>query len=71
MRNGPTNQCPPYGVPPIGSTAPAYGISADFGWYAVGIPTEYAPDGIGWVNANYVSTNNTENLPVMESQLCP
>ena len=71
VRNGPNNQCPTYGVPPIGSTAPAYGISADFGWYAVGIPTEFAPDGIGWVNANYVNTNNTENLPVMESQLCP
>ena len=71
VRNGPNNQCPSYGVPPIGSTAPAYGISADNGWYAVGIPTEYAPDGIGWVNANYVKTNNTGNLPVMESQLCP
>ena len=71
VRNGPNNQCPSYGVPPIGSTAPAYGISADNGWYAVGIPTEFAPDGIGWVNANYVNTNNTENLPVMESQLCP
>ena len=71
VRNGPNNQCPSYGVPPIGSTAPALGISADNGWYAVGIPTEYAPDGIGWVNANWVRTNNTENLPVMESQLCP
>jgi uncharacterized protein YraI len=71
IRNGPNNQCPSYGVPPIGSTAPAYGISADNGWYAIGIPTEFAPDGIGWVNANYVDTNNTENLPVMESQLCP
>lgn len=71
IRNGPNNQCPSYGVPLIGSIAPAYGISADNGWYAVGIPTEYAPDGIGWVNANYVNTKNTENLPVMESQLCP
>ena len=71
IRNGPNNQCPSYGVPPIGSTAPAYGISADNGWYAIGIPTEFAPDGLGWVNANYVNTNNTEGLPVMASQLCP
>jgi uncharacterized protein YraI len=71
IRNGPSNQCPSYGVPPIGSTAPAYGISADNGWYAIGIPTEFAPDGLGWVNANYVTTNNTEGLPVMESQVCP
>jgi len=71
IRSGPNNQCPSFGVPPIGSTAPAYGISADSAWYAVGIPTEFSPDGLGWVNANYVTTNNTENLPVMESQICP
>lgn len=71
IRNGPNNQCPSYGVPPIGSTAPAYGISADNGWYAIGIPTEFAEDGIGWVNAVYVDAINVENLPVMESDLCP
>jgi uncharacterized protein YraI len=71
IRSGPNNQCESYGVPPIGSTALAYGISADFGWYAISIPTEFSQDGLGWVNANYVRANNTENLPVMESDLCP
>ncbi len=71
IRNGPNNQCTSYGVPPIGSTALAIGISADSSWYAIRIPIEFSPDGIGWVNANYVTTNNTENLQVMESAICP
>ena len=71
VRNGPSNQCTSYGVPPIGTTAPAIGVSADGGWYAIRIPTEFAADGVGWVNATYVTTNNTENLQVMESQHCP
>lgn len=71
IRSGPNNKCSTYGVPPIGTIAPAYGVSADGGWYAIGIPTEFAADGVGWVNANYVKTNNTGNLPVMESQNCP
>ena len=32
---------------------------------------DIAPDGLGWVNANYVIPSNTENLPVTESQYCP
>jgi len=51
--------------------AEAVGISADGGWYAVIIPTDVAPDGVGWLNGHYLTTNNTENLPVSESQFCP
>jgi uncharacterized protein YraI len=71
VRSGPNNQCQSYGVPAIGSTAPAIGISADSSWYAIGIPIEFSADGIGWINAAYVTTNNTESLQVMESQVCP
>ncbi|UCF27253.1 MAG: SH3 domain-containing protein, partial [Chloroflexota bacterium] len=71
IRSGPSNQCQSYGVPPIGTTAPAIGVSADGGWYTIRIPTDFSDDGIGWVNAVYVTANNTENLPVMESQVCP
>ena len=71
VRNGPSNKCTSYRVPPIGSTAPAIGVSADSGFVVNPIPPEIAADGIGWVNANYVTTNNAENLQVMESQLCP
>ena len=71
VRNGPSNQCESYGKVSNGVTAEALGISADGGWYAVIIPEEYAPDGVGWLNANYLVTNNTENLPVADSQYCP
>lgn len=71
VRNGPSNQCESYGKVGTGTTAEAIGISADGGWYAVLIPEEYAPDGVGWLNANYLTTTNTENLPAVESQFCP
>jgi uncharacterized protein YraI len=71
VRNGPSNQCESYGKASNGVTAEAIGVSADGGWYAVIVPEEYAPDGVGWLNANYLVTSNTENLPVAESQFCP
>jgi uncharacterized protein YraI len=71
VRNGPSNQCTSYGVASVGASAVATGISADSAWYQIQISTEYAPDGIGWVNANYVTTSNTENLPVAQSSYCP
>jgi len=71
VRNGPSNQCVSYGKVSNGVTAEAVGISADGVWYAVNVPTEYAPDGVGWLNANYLVTSDTENLPVVESQYCP
>lgn len=71
VRNGPSNQCESYGKVGVGVTAEAVGISEDGGWYAVLVPEEYAPDGIGWLNGNYLNASNTENLPVTESQFCP
>jgi uncharacterized protein YraI len=71
VRSGPSNQCTSYGVAPIGASALATGISADGKWYQIQISTEYAPDGIGWVNANYVTATNTENLPIVDSPNCP
>ena len=71
VRNGPSNQCDSYGKTPVGATAEATGISADGGWYQIQIPVEISPDGIGWVNANYLTTSNTENLPVTQLSYCP
>jgi uncharacterized protein YgiM (DUF1202 family) len=71
VRNGPSSQCISYGVASIGASAVATGISADGTWYQIQISTEAAPDGIGWVKADYVAASNTENLPVAVSQYCP
>lgn len=71
VRSGPSTACTSYGVSAIGASAEALGISSDGSWYVVVVPTDVSPDGMGWVNANYVIASNTENLPVMESQICP
>ena len=71
VRNGPSSQCESYGVASIGASAIATGISEDFAWYQVQISTDVAPDGIGWVKADFVTGSNTENLPVAVSQYCP
>lgn len=70
VRTGPNTLCTIYGVAPIGASAPAIGISVDGSWYQIRISTDIAPDGTGWVNANYLITSNTENLPMAESAIC-
>jgi uncharacterized protein YraI len=71
VRNGPSSQCESYGVASIGASAVATGISEDLTWYQIKVSTEVAPDGIGWVKAEFVEASNTENLPVAVSQYCP
>jgi uncharacterized protein YraI len=71
VRNGPSSQCESYGVASIGASAVATGISEDLTWYQIQVSTEVAPDGIGWVKAEFVEASNTENLPVAVSQYCP
>ena len=70
VRTGPNTLCTIYGVAPIGASAPAIGIRVDGSWYQIRISTDIAPDGTGWVNANYLITSNTENLPMAESAIC-
>jgi uncharacterized protein YraI len=71
VRNGPSTQCASYGVAEIGASALATGISADGIWIQIQISTDVAPDGIGWVNVNYLIQSNTANLPVAQSAYCP
>ncbi len=40
-------------------------MSEDGGWWVVKIPTEYVAAGQGWVSADWVETENTENVPVV------
>ena len=71
IRSGPGTDYPSYGVAPIGTTAIAIGISPDSGWYNIQIPAEISSEGTGWVNANYVTAENTENLPVVQPPPLP
>jgi uncharacterized protein YraI len=64
VRVGPSNQTESYGKVPVGTTFQIVGISDDGKWYAASIPTAIAPDGVGWVNANYVDVTNADGVPI-------
>ena len=64
VRVGPSNQTESYGKVPVGTTFQIVGISDDSKWYAASIPTAIAPDGVGWVNANYVDVTNADGVPI-------
>jgi len=71
VRSGPRTVYESYGVAPIGTTGRVMGISQDGSWWVVALPTDVASDGMGWVNAAYVSTANTEGVPVVETPPLP
>jgi hypothetical protein len=63
VRSGPGTQYDVLGVMRLGQTAEAVGLSPDLQWYAIEFPT--APNENGWVIANLVTAENTENLPIL------
>ena len=65
VRSGPGNQYPSYGIVTSGTQFTVIGISEDGNWWVVKIPTSLAADGRGWINASYVTTSNTANVPVV------
>jgi uncharacterized protein YraI len=65
VRTGPGTNYPIYGLAPKGATGKAVGKSEDGGWWAVELPTTVSPDGMGWVSADWVVAENTENVPVI------
>ena len=67
VRSGPGTNYPVYVVAPMGSSAEVSGKSADSGWWQVKIQPVYSPTGLAWVSADYVYTENTENVPVVEA----
>jgi uncharacterized protein YraI len=71
VRGGPGNQYPSYGKATTGTTFAVSGVSPDGGWWQVLIPTDITPDGKGWINAGYVETSNTENVPVVQPPPAP
>ncbi len=71
VRSGPGTTFSMYVVAPAGASGEAVGKSADGGWWQVKISTQYAPDGLGWVSADWVTTQGTENVPVVESPPAP
>ncbi|MGD9094115.1 MAG: SH3 domain-containing protein, partial [Anaerolineales bacterium] len=64
VRSGPAGAFPSYGKIPMGTTVTIVGQSDDLAWYAIAIPTEIAPDGIGWIKSQYVElVDPNANIP--------
>jgi len=71
VRSGPGTNYPVLVVAPPGATGEVSGKSADGAWWQVKIATQYAADGFGWVSADWVYTQNTANVPVVEAPPAP
>ncbi len=71
VRSGPGTNYPVLVVAPIGATGEVSGKSADGAWWQVKISTQYSADGFGWVSADWVYTQGTENVPVVEAPPAP
>jgi uncharacterized protein YraI len=71
VRSGPGTSYPVLAVAPPGASSEVTGKSSDGGWWQVKIPTEISADGLGWVSADWVVTQNTDSVPVVEATAPP
>ncbi|HBX70353.1 MAG TPA: hypothetical protein DEH25_13480 [Chloroflexi bacterium] len=71
VRSGPGTNYPTLIVAAPGATAEIAGKSADGAWWQVKLSTEVSTSGFGWANSAYVSTQNAENVPVVDSPTAP
>ena len=68
---GPSTNYPAVAMAQPGGSAGVSGKSADGQWWQVIVGTSYTTSGLAWVNAGYVATENTENVPVVEAPPSP
>jgi heat shock protein HslJ len=71
VRSGPGTDYPSYGLANPGNIALILGVSADGAWWVIELPTYVAPDGRGWVSADYVIATNADGVPVIEAPPLP
>ncbi len=64
VRSGPGVNFPIIGLAQNGDEGEIVGRSADNRWWAAAVPS--APEGIGWVSADFVIATNTQDVPVIE-----
>jgi uncharacterized protein YraI len=65
VRSGPSTDYPVYGIAPTGSQATVIGVSEDGAWWVVSVSTQLAPDGQGWVSADFVEVTNADDVPIV------
>lgn len=71
VRSGPGTNYVVLVVAPPGTSGEVSGKSADGAWWQVKISTQYSADGFGWVSADWVYTEGTESIPVVEAPAPP
>jgi uncharacterized protein YraI len=71
LRNGPGTNYTIIGVAAPGATGEVTGKSEDGMWWQVKVPVEYYYTGAAWVSADWVTTANTENVPVVAAPTPP
>ncbi len=71
VRSGPSTEYSSYGIAPAGSKATVIGVSEDGTWWVVSVSTQLAPDGQGWVSADFVDVTNAEDVPVIPAPPLP
>ena len=65
IRSGPGVTYELIGLFPQGSKAQVVGTNQDRTWFAINIPS--ANNGRGWVSANFIVTENAEDVPIIEN----
>jgi PKD repeat protein/uncharacterized protein YraI len=77
IHSGPGSQYPIIGILAQGQSAEVVGVSPDRAWWAIKYPppgpspTEGAIDGQGWVEAQFVTAENAQNVPVVQPPPAP
>ena len=65
VRSGPGTNYASYGIAQEGAQGEVIGISEDSRWWVVKLPTSVVGDGQGWVSADWVAVENTQDVPVI------
>ena len=65
VRSGPGTHYDVYFVAAKGATGEVIGVSENGAWWVVKLSTDVVSAGQGWVSAEWVTTENTNNVPVI------
>ena len=71
VRSGPGTQWPAYGVAAAGTSGIVLGVSEDSLWWMVRLSPERVGAGFGWVSADWVTSANTDGVPVVKAPPAP
>ncbi len=69
IRGGPGALYPVLGILRAGQSAEITGVSADSGWWQIRFSG--TADGRAWISANYVTAQNTQDVPVVQAPPLP